>query len=241
MLELLISAKDVAIQFVAKRFVNISILSVVLMLCTPNTNFADEGLDASLSGGYMASFLSEETSSSYTARLTTDGPIAGLSGFRIRNRLDLGLLPGEGSVENVDTYNSVEYAGRISAKLADVYIRESEQKIWTSIYLEGGFGALRKKSENPAKRDSPVWMGGGILFEERIHKAHLSVGLYADQRLDGLYQPTIVVSGGIEIDLDGVVNTDKLKMSIVGDAVLGINDYGKGAGRQVRIGVMIGI
>jgi hypothetical protein len=230
------------VKIALSQYVKVVVLSILSVTSTSICQASDEGLDASLSGGYMASFLSEEATSSYMARLTVDGPIGGIDDrLRAYNRLDLGLLPGDGSIQSPDTYNSVEYTGRLSFRVGETYSKEMDQKLWTSFYIEGGFGALRKKSENPVRKDSPVWMGGGILIEERVKKSYLSVGLYADQRLDGLYQPTVVVSGGIELPLDKILTTDKIKMSIVGDAVLGIVDYGKGPGRQVRVGVMLGI
>lgn len=226
-----------------KNALILCVIAAVLSISTKSFG-ESEGLDASLSGGYMASFLSEEASSSYTAELDVDGPlvVGEYDGLRIRSRLDLGLLPGEGDIQNPDTYNSVEFSSKVSVAIGKSYNRKMDQRIWTSLYIEGGFAALRKKSENPTRKESPVWMGGGILFEEREKRAFLSIGLYADQRLDGLYQPTIGVSGGIELPLSSVLQTDKVKVKLVGDAILGLNDYtGRGAGRQVRVGVMLGI
>lgn len=226
--------KPVVIQYVGnvKR-----VISIILFLTS--TSYAQDKLDASLSGGYTASFISEESESSYVAELKVDAPVGGFDKLRLRNRLSLWMLPGEGEVENPDTYNSVEWSGQLSTKLGESFVRDGDQSHWTSIYIEAGFGALRKKTENPVTKENPVWMGGGILFEERISRAFFSIGLYADQRLDGLYQPTIGISGGIELPIKKL--DEKVKVMFRGDAVIGLVDYGIGAGRQVRVGLMLGI
>lgn len=184
----------------------------------------------SVSAGSMASMVAEEYVVSYAAQLHVDNPVAigSFDKLRLRTDLTVGLLP-DGSLGDVNTYNSIEFETGLSVRIGKT------GNHWTSLRTKVGFATLR------GRKESPNWLGGGIIVEDRRSHNFLALDILADQRPDGSYQPTVEVSGGVKIPLDKLIKTDRLRAHLVGNAVRTTINYGTGVQMQTRIGVMLSI
>jgi hypothetical protein len=150
---------------------------------------------------------------------------------RLHVQLDLSALPGETlSLEEPATFRALEFHLTLCQPIAD------------SLYLDlcGEAGFASRLPGDPEPRDKAVRWGAGLVRFGRFGRGWLTVGLGADQRLDGLYRPAAVVAGAVKL-----YQSEALKgasVQLVGDAILAIDVYGSNARRDViRIGMAVGV
>ena len=140
---------------------------------------------------------------------------------------DLSALQGETlSLEDVSTWRALEFRVGASQRIHDF--------LNADLYAEAGF-ATRLPGELEARDRAVRWVGAGVRIG-RLGPGWLSLALGADQRLDGQYQPAVLLAGAIQIgERAGVA------LFLTGDAILGL-DYAGSAPRRdvVRIGLAVG-
>lgn len=141
---------------------------------------------------------------------------------------DFASLPGEAqpSLENLQSFRSLEFR---------LGLLQEIPRTWIDLYAEGGFATRLRGDLEP--RDKTLRWGHAGLRLGRTPAGDISVGLGADQRLDGLYRPVVVIRGGVQLyRVPGV----KAQMRLEGEALLALRTYGGGARDVVRVGLVVG-
>jgi hypothetical protein len=147
-------------------------------------------------------------------------------------QVDLSALPGATSFsfEDVGTWRTLEFRLGISQRLHDA--------LNADLYAEAGF-ATRLPGELEARDRAVRWAAAGVRLG-RFGDGWLSLGVGADQRLDGTYRPAVLLAGALRLQEKAGVS-----LYLVGDAVLGIDTTlsatPRGPRRDVvRIGLALG-
>lgn len=141
---------------------------------------------------------------------------------------DFASLPGEAepSLENLQSFRSLEFR---------LGLLQQIPRTWIDIYAEGGFATRLPGDLEP--RDKTLRWGAAGVRLGRTEAGDISVGLGADQRLDGLYRAVVVIRGGVQLYKLGA----KAQMRLQGEAILALRTYDSGARDVVRIGVAVGL
>jgi hypothetical protein len=185
-----------------------------------------------LAGGLVSMGSEADAAVSPLARVLVSLPLA--QGSRqgwlpippaLHVQVDLSALPGEAlSIEDVGTWRALEFRVGASQRIHDA--------LNADLYTEAGF-ATRLPGELEARDRAVRWVGAGVRIG-RLGPGWLSLALGADQRLDGSYQPAVLLAGAIQLG-----ERAGLALYLTGDAVLGLDYY---AERRdvVRIGLAVG-
>lgn len=142
---------------------------------------------------------------------------------RLRVDVDLTGLPGqEISLESPETFRAVEAKVGISQR--------PYRSVGFALFAEAGSAMVLARDQGQARK----WACGGVRIDRT--RGSLAIGVGADQRLGGYYQPAVIVYGGVRLyERFGV------GVWLVGQASIGIADYGRDTPSDlVRVGVAIG-
>lgn len=144
--------------------------------------------------------------------------------------LDLTGLQGETiDPANAETWRALEFRLGLSQRLFAT--------LNADLYAEAGF-ATRLPGELEARDTTARWVGAGVRVG-RLGPGWLTVALGADQRLDGRWQPAVLLAGAVE--LYGGERALGAHLFLVGDASLGLAHYGNAPRRDVvRVGLAVG-
>jgi hypothetical protein len=139
---------------------------------------------------------------------------------------DLSALPGETvSLADPATFRALEFRLGVSQRVHDT--------VNADLYAEAGF-ATRLPGDVEAVDTTARWAAAGVRIG-RFGRGWLSLSLGADQRMTGTYAPAVLLSGAVQL-----VERAGVGAYLVGDAILGLDQYGTERRDVVRVGVAIG-
>lgn len=153
--------------------------------------------------------------------------------------LALTNLPGQSiRLRDTSTWKALEATVGIAQPITE--------KIKFDLMAEAGFATRLDGDEQPRYRTAR-WVAGGVRF--RSSRGALAVKIGADQRMSGVYEPAVGLTGSLVLYERQAGTLRKSKVVLVGDAVLGLMEraYTTQAGRSVsshdvvRVGLAIGL
>lgn len=139
-------------------------------------------------------------------------------------------------VEEPQSWKSIEVSLGVSAY--------PFSKLNVGLWADGGFSS-RLPGDTTPRVKAPRWAYGGVIFD-RFKAGSLKVGMGADQRLDGSYQPAITVKGWVALYQAETGPWAGAMITLVGDAILGVNlseystDLTGGLHDVIRAGLCVG-
>lgn len=218
---------------------------------TPRPTPAPEGWRVSVLAGALGSMATEaDVEMSPLARVAGRGPLP-LPGVANSDRLprflttiDFTALPGDtlNILTGPQTFRAVEARFGLAQRIAEV--NPTGQRIVTSLYIEAGFATRFTGDAAPADRTAR-WGMAGVRLDELRSGSYIAFGIDADQRLDGRYQPALLLDGAVELYREDQGALTGARMLLIGGAVLGL-DYRydpHGVARRrnvVRVGLTVG-
>lgn len=151
--------------------------------------------------------------------------------------LGLSALPGaQVNAADPATFHAIEAHIGLAQPIAPI--------LHFDLYVEGVF-ATRLPGDARPRNGTARGISGGLRF--RSSKGSLALGIGADQRLTGEYRPAMTLRGAYKLwqikDGSGAPKAGGVQMSLVGDAILGLDapTTGSSYGRDVvRVGVACG-
>lgn len=220
-------------------------------LPVPEPPPAPEGMKVAILAGGLVSMSSETEGGKVAplARIAVSGPLA-LPGIEARHlprmfvSADFTALPGDTiDLRSPETFKALELRLGVAQRVAPE-LAAGDQRIVTQLYAAAGF-ATRLSGENEPRDRAPRFGEIGVRLEERTSGSFIAVGLAADQRLDGRYQPAVVIGGAVQLYEVDSGTLRGARALLVGNAILGL-DLSYVTGRtparrdQVRVGIAIG-
>jgi hypothetical protein len=142
---------------------------------------------------------------------------------RLRVDVDLTGIPGQQiDVEDPGTFRAVEFKAGVSQPFS--------RHVHFSAFAEFGSAVVLSREQGRAMK----WAGAGLRVDPP--GGSLAIGIAADQRLDGFYQPALLIYGGVRLHEQWGIGA-----WLVGSAVIGLVDYGRETPHDlVRVGVALG-
>lgn len=217
----------------------------------PSPTPKPQGMKATVLAGGLVSFGSGASGGTMTplAHVGINGPIP-LAGIqpnhfpRVLVSADFTALPGDtASFPSLDTFKALEFEAAIAQKIAPE-MRSGAQRITASLYAAAGF-ATRLPGDTEPRDQTPRYGVIGFRLDEWTSGSFLAVGIAADQRLDGLYQPAVLIRGGVLLKELGSGSLQGGRAMLIGDAILGLGysyPVGNAPVRRdvIRAGIAIG-
>jgi hypothetical protein len=186
-----------------------------------------------LAGGGVSMGSEAEAALTPMVRVEVGVPVASWrKAPRLHVQVDLSALPGEAlSLEDPTTFRALEARLALCQPLAE--------SLYLDLCAEAGFAS--RLPGDPEPRDRAVRWGAGLVRFGRFGRGWLTVGLGADQRLDGAYRPAAVIAGAVKLYEAKQGPLAGGTLQLVGEAVLGLDVYGASPRRDViRIGMAVG-
>lgn len=143
---------------------------------------------------------------------------------------DFTALPGESvAIEDPTTFRALEFRGGLAQRI--------HMDVNVDLYAEAGF-ATRLPGALQARDRAVRWAAAGLRIGRPAERGWLTLTAGADQRLDGLWRPVVILAGAVELyDGDRALGAH---LFLVGEAILGLG-YGPQAQHDVvRAGVAVG-